>query len=185
MDTVTVLLLLVAAAAVAFAVYFFIQKERTQKLRSRFGPEYQRAMEEHGSRSKAESALAQREKRVEKFKLRPLQAEEQRTFAHDWHEAQTRFVDDPAGAVDRADVLIARVMKARGYPMGDFDQRVADVSVDHANVVRNYRSAHEIAISARDGRASTEDLRRSMVYYRELFEDLLESRSPEQEEARR
>ena len=185
MDTGTLLLLVLVVVAVGFAVYFFIQKERTQKLQTRFGPEYKHAVERFGDRAKAETDLQRRTARVEKMQLRPISEDERLRFAEEWRREQAYFVDDPPGAVDRADRLVNQAMLARGYPMAEFDQRAADISVDHPHVVKNYRAAHDVAMLSRDGRASTEDLRHAMVCYRELFEDLLDSRVKDHEEVRR
>ncbi len=143
MDPNTVLIVVVAIAVVALALVAWIvfRKARTRKLRSRFGPEYDRAVAEAGDRRKAEEELETRKKRVEKLKLRTLSPDEQRRFAERWAAAQARFVDDPKGAVANANGLIKEVMQACGYPMGDFDQRAADISVDHPRVVSDYRAA--------------------------------------------
>jgi hypothetical protein len=117
---------------------------------------------------------------VEKFSIRPLGAAERERFISEWRSVQSRFVDDPKGAVTEADKLVIRVMQARGYPMSDFEQRAADISVDHPQVVDNYRAAHEIALRHRRGESTTEDLRNAMLYYRSLFEDLLQPRSIDQ-----
>src|SRR5579859_3336899 len=172
--TVTSIVILIAAVIVAAAVvgYMLQQRQRSRRLRSRFGPEYERAVREHGSPDKAERALLAREKRMEKVHIRSLSASEHDRFADQWHEIQARFVDDPAGSIRAADRLVYDVMQARGYPMGDFEHRAEDISVDHPHVVRNYRSAHEIALSEKEGKASTEDLRQGLVYYRDLFDEL-------------
>jgi hypothetical protein len=117
--------------------------------------------------------LTFREKRHEKFKLRPLSAADRSSFLDRWNDVQSRFVDDPKGAVTLADSLVNDAMQARGYPMGDFEQQAADISVDYPLIVENYRAAHEIAIRHSRGQASTEDLRKAMVHYRTLFEELL------------
>src|SRR5207248_1966430 len=138
------------------------------------GPEYDRLANEFGSPRRAESDLERREKRVEKIHIRALTKEEQSRFANAWREVQASFVDNPSTAVSRADGLVGDLMKTRGYPVGDFEQRAADVSVDHPRVVENYRAAHAIAVRRERGEANTEDLRSAMVHYRALFEDLLE-----------
>jgi hypothetical protein len=186
MSSVTLILIVVAVLAVAAAVWMYFEKQRTQKLRSKFGPEYDRAIQEqHGNRKRAEMALENREKRVEMLHIRPLAREDRDRFAEAWRKEQARFVDDPRGAVEKADVLVAEVMKARGYPVSDFEQRAADVSVDHPQVVENYRAAHNIAARDKNGQAGTEDLRKAMVHYRALFEHLLEQRVAEPQEVRR
>lgn len=168
---VVVVALLVVAAVVAF---LWKQQRRTQDLRGRFGPEYDRAIDERGGRSRAEAELRRRERRVEKMPIRPLPADRRARFTQEWNEQQARFVDEPRRAVIEADHLIEDVMKERGYPMSDFDQRAADISVDHPHVVDNYRTAHQIALRQEHGDASTEDLRRAMICYRDLFRELVE-----------
>ena len=155
--------------------WIFIRKRRSEHLKNRFGPEYARVIQEQGNRRSAEAVLETREKRVKGLHIRPLTHEDRDHFAHAWQADQARFVDDPKGAVTEADRLVTEVMKMRGYPVSDFEQRVADVSVDHPHVVENYRAAADIAQRHRRGEATTEDLRQAMVYYRKLFDDLLET----------
>lgn len=176
MNTQALIVVVIAAMAVVLLALWYKQKQRREHLRARFGPEYDRAIRETGNVSKAESVLSSRERRVEKLPIRPLSAEESGRFSGNWRIIQTRFVDDPKGAVTQADVLIREVMAARGYPMSDWEQRVADISVDHPSVVENYRTGHDIAIRHERGEASTstEDLRRAMIAYRELFAELVE-----------
>ena len=157
--------------AIGIAVYYF-QKRRTQQLQSRFGPEYQHLVKEVGGARKAEAQLAERAQRVDKFNIRPLLPGDRERFLADWHLVQAEFVDDPKGAVSHADSLLGDVMAARGYPVSDFDQRSADLSVDHPVVVQNYRSAHDIAVRHARGQAGTEDLRQAMIHYRALFDEL-------------
>lgn len=176
---------IVAALAIIAAAWMFMQKKRTEQLQSRFGPEYQRMVETDGDRRRAEAVLLERQKRIEKLDIRPLSAEDQRRFEQAWIREQARFVDDPKGAVAEADQLIGQAMRARGYPVGDFEQRAADISVDHPMVVENYRIAHDIALRDRRNEAETEDLRKAMVHYRSLFEDLLENRVAVAREGRR
>jgi FtsZ-interacting cell division protein ZipA len=178
MDQSTVLIVVIAIAVIALAIaaWIVVQKNRTRRLRGRFGPEYDRAVAEAGSRHKAEDVLDARRKRVAKFTLTPLTPEQQNRFGREWTAVQTRFVDDPVSAVADANRLVKEVMQARGYPVTDFDQRAADLSVDHPVVVSNYRAAREIALRAESGKASTEDLRKAVVYYRDLFQELLASR---------
>jgi len=145
------------------------------RLRSRFGPEYENAVHEYGDRTRAEQALEKRAERTEKYNMRSLTKEEQQHFNDEWRGAQARFVDDPPAAIHDADHLVCEVMRLRGYPMADFDRRAEDLSVDHPAVVRTYRAAHAIAVTEKDGHATTEDLRRAMVFYRELFDELLET----------
>jgi FtsZ-interacting cell division protein ZipA len=174
MNTATVIAIIVAILAIAFGAFMYVQREKTKRLRSKFGPEYDRAVDRYGNAHRAEDDLARREKRVEKLHLRKLSPGERDRFAEAWRAEQARFVDQPREAVARADRLVQDLMKARGYPVGDFEQRAADISVDHPGVVENYRAAHNIAVRDATGTANTEDLRQSMVHYRALFEDLLE-----------
>lgn len=157
-------------------VWLIVRKRRstTAHLRQRFGPEYDRAVLAQGSEKKAEAKLVDREKRVEKFHVRDLDRTEHERFAQQWLAVQSNFVDSPKGAVADADDLLSQVMIARGYPVSEFDQRVADISVNHPGVVENYRSAHKIALRVGKDQASTEDLRTAMVHYRSLFEELVQ-----------
>ena len=165
--------ILIAAVVIAVIVIALIlaRKRRTEALQQRFGPEYNRAVRERGDRAEAE--LLERQKRVEKFSIRELSAAERERFVTDWRVVQSRFVDDPKAAVRDADELVTRLMQTRGYPMSDFEQRAADISVDHPRVVDNYRAAREIAIRQQRGQATTEDLRNAIIYYRSLFDELL------------
>ncbi len=169
-----VIVAIVAVLAIAWAV---VRKRRTEDLRQRFGPEYVRTVREHGA-GRGETVLTQREKRVEKFSIRDLTVDERERFITDWRVVQSRFVDDPKAAVYEADTLVTRLMQARGYPMSDFNQRAADISVDHPRVVDSYRAAHEIALRERQGEATTEDLRNGLIYYRSLFDELLTTGRP-------
>jgi hypothetical protein len=132
---------------------------------------------------RAEAALLDREKRVKEFPIRELSADERERFVSEWRIVQSRFVDDPRGAVAEADLLVDRLMQARGYPTTNFEQRAADISVTHPRVVDNYRAAHQIAVRHREGQASTEDLRNAIIYYRSLFDDLLETGTHKKEVA--
>jgi hypothetical protein len=173
----TVAVIVIAAIIVVLAAaWYALRKRRTEDLRRRFGPEYERIARQRGERQ-ADAILEQRERRVEKLQLRRLSADERERFISQWREIQVHFVDDPAGAAADADLLVGQLMETRGYPLGDFEQRAADISVDHPRVVENYRAAHEIALRHRRGEANTEDLRNSMIYYRTLFDDLLETRT--------
>ena len=173
------LIVLVAAVVIlimALLALVYLRKRRstTADLRQRFGPEYERAVREHGSERKAEAKLADREKRVEKLTIRDLDPMERERFSKQWRSVQSRFVDSPKGAVAEADDLVSSLMKTRGYPVSDFDQRADDISVDHPRVVENYRSAHHIALQVGTDGASTEDLRTAMIHYRSLFEELVQ-----------
>lgn len=184
MDKTTIIIVLaalVAVAAIAAAVWMYLQKKQTERLHSRFGTEYDRLAAAEGDRGRTEKALHEREKRVEKLNLVPLSPEDRDRFTGAWQLEQAGFVDDPRTAVANADKLVNEVMKARGYPMGDFEQRAADISVDHSLVVTNYRIAHDIALRDRGGETSTEELRTALLHYRMLFEDLLEVHGAEPE----
>jgi hypothetical protein len=174
MDPKQLIVIVLAFAALLLIAWVFVRKQRTASLRGRFGAEYDRAVRESGPQ-RAESVLVEREKRVQKFSIRELSAEERESFVSEWRTVQSRFVDDPQAAVGEADLLVDRLMEARGYPMTDFEQRTADISVTHPRVVDNYRAAHEIAVRHGQGQASTEDLRKALIYYRSLFDDLLQS----------
>jgi len=175
MSTTLLIILIGVVVIAALAGWVYMQKRRTTTLRSRFGPEYEHTVHEVGDRARAEKSLERRAERTGKYQIRSLTKEEQQRCSEDWRSAQGRFVDDPPLAIREADHLVCEVMRMRGYPMADFDRRAEDLSVDYPRVVRNYRAAHEIAIADGDGRASTEDLRQAMVYYRELFDELLET----------
>lgn len=175
MSTLTVILIVVAVLAIGFAVIMFVQMQRTRRLRGRFGPEYDRLVRDEGNR-RAEQELLDRQKRLEKLHIRELNQAEIDRFSQSWKSIQNQFVDAPGQAVSQADGLIRDVMETRGYPMTDFEQRSADISVDHPHVVENYRVAHEIAARDAAGKATTEELRQAMVHYRALFEDLLGNR---------
>jgi hypothetical protein len=165
---------LIVIAAVLVWLYLRNRRRTTAGLRQKFGSEYDRAVLAHGSERKAESKLEDREKRVEKLKIRDLDPTEHERYSKQWKSVQSRFVDSPKGAVAEADDLVSSVMKTRGYPVSDFDQRAADISVDHPRVVENYRSAHEIALRLGKDQATTEDLRTAMIHYRSLFEELVQ-----------
>jgi hypothetical protein len=170
---------------IALAVFVAL-KARTKKLKSKFGPEYDRVVEAQGSTMTAEKELEHRAKRVQNFKIHALSVTESDRFAREWRTTQELFVDDPRTALADADRLVHSAMKARGYPIGDeFDQRAADLSVDHPGVVEHYRAGHDIATSDARRPASTEDLRLAMKHYRVLFEDLLGRRVDEVTGARR
>jgi len=163
----------VAIVAAAVVVWYVMNRRRTEQLRERFGPEYDHVVEESGDIRKAEASLQARAKRVAKLHIHPLTVDEAARFSTAWQRVQAQFVDDPDRAITEADKLVGEVMSTRGYPVGDFDQRVEDISVDHPDVVMNYRAARDIARQHSHGRASTEDLRQAMVHYRALFRDLL------------
>jgi hypothetical protein len=181
-------LMLAAVAAViliALATWFYIRRTQSQKqshkLQERFGPEYDRTVNQYGSQSKAEAELKAREKRVERLDIVPLAPSEAVRFKEAWGSLQNRFVDNPAWTVAEAEHLVRELMEKRGYPMGDFERRAADISVDHPDVVANYRSAQAIASRDQRGTADTEELRRAVVHYRALFDELLQVRKPKEE----
>jgi hypothetical protein len=183
--SIAAIVIIVAAVAVvgAAAWYVALQRRHTDDLRTRYGSEYSRTVSELGSQRRAEHELERRQERVAALDIHPLAVEQRTRFAQEWRNVQSLFVDDPGGAITRADGLVEEVMKVRGYPVSDFDQRAADLSVHHAHVIENYRAAREIAMRHRRGAASTEELRRAMMHYRELFEDLLEDREHPMERA--
>ena len=162
---------IVILAIAAFALH---QRNKSRHLEERYGTEYRRAVDQFGSRSKAEQELAQREKRVAALQLKALSPQAAAHFAQAWKALQARFVDDPRQVTMEADQLVRELMLERGYPMGDFERLAADISVDHPAVVDHYRAAHAIAVRDSRGQASTEDLRKALVHYRALFQDLLE-----------
>jgi len=175
MNTQVLMVAVVAALAVALVAWWFVQSRRRAHLRTRFGPEYERAIRETGNVAKAETMLSDRERRIAKLHIRPLTADESARFSASWQAVQTQFVDDPKSALGQADTRITEVMTTRGYPMTDWEQRVADISVDYPLVADHYRIGHDIAVRHERGEASTEDMRRAMIAYRELFAELVES----------
>jgi hypothetical protein len=176
MDPKLIALAAVVVVIIAVVVLLYVRKRRstTADLRKKFGPEYDRAVRVHGAGRKAEAKLEDREKRVEKLDIRDLDPIERERFLKQWESVQSRFVDSPKGAVAEGDDLVTSLMKVRGYPVSDFDQRAADISVDHPRVVENYRSAHEVALRVGKNEATTEDLRTAMIHYRSLFEELVQ-----------
>ena len=174
MNTALWIILIGVVLIAAIAAFAFTRKRRTAHLRSRFGPEYDRAVYEYGGQSRGEKALEHRTERTENYKIRALTEAEQQRFSEEWRSTQAHFVDDPRLAIREADRLVCEVMRTRGYPMANFDRRAEDLSVAHPQVIRNYRAAHAIATTEQAGQASTENLRQGMVYYRDLFDELLE-----------
>jgi hypothetical protein len=171
--TLIVILVLLALIVLAGGAVLLMQRRRSEDLRRRFGPEYQRALERTGDPRQAEAELEARQKRVAELDIRPLRPEDRERYAEAWRATQARFVDTPAQAIAEADRLVTEVMLARGYPTGDTEQVMADLSVDHAHVLDNYRAARRIVRATQDGQTDTEDLRQAMVHYRALFDDLL------------
>jgi len=177
--TQTQLLVLVGLCvlvAVVIGLVVSLRQKRSRKLRQKFGPEYGRAVSRMGDRTRAEEELRERQRRVARLSIEPLSPADAARFDSAWKAVQVRFVDDPAGTLKEADDLIRKLMAKRGYPVGDFEVRAADVSVDHPRVVENYREAHAIALKHQRGESNTEELRRALIHYRALFDDLLEVR---------
>ena len=170
-EWVWLVIALVVIAVVAAAVV--ARRKRSEDLRESFGPEYEHVAGQAGSERKAEAELAARRRRVEKFDIRELSDDERDGYRREWERVQLGFVDKPEAAVAEADALVQRVMGDRGYPVEDFEQRSADLSVDHPEIVANYRAAHGISMASSHGEATTEDLRQATIYYRALFTELL------------
>jgi FtsZ-interacting cell division protein ZipA len=175
MDTwVWIVIAAVAVIILLGVVWSATRTKRTRALRDTFGREYDRTVDQAGDRRSAERELRERQKQHDELDIRSLSPESRDRYARRWQSTQTRFVDDPQGAVAEADALVQEVMQERGYPTKDFERRVADISVDHPELVEKYRTAHGIAQSAEQGEASTEDMRHSVRHYRALFAELLE-----------
>jgi hypothetical protein len=171
----------VVVLALALVAWLIAREQRRKKsilLRQRFGPEYTRLVAEHGSQAKAEAEMRARERRVDRLKIVPLLPTDAARFSQAWGQLQSQFVDNPTGVVVEADRLVRDLMIKRGYPMADFEHRAADISVHHPTVVDAYRAARDIAARSQRGNANTEDLRKAVVYYRTLFDELLEVRNP-------
>lgn len=181
MESAGIIILSIVAATVIVAglVLMIVRKRHTRELREQFGPEYDRVVSRVGDTRRAEQVLEFRQRHREKFIVRPLSPTDRSSFRYRWNEAESRFGGDPMGAVTMAESLVTDVMQARGYPISDFEQQAADISVDHPVVVQNYRAAHEIAFSYRGRQATTEDLRNAMVHYRVLFQELLDDTQPQ------
>ncbi|GAA3445975.1 hypothetical protein [Planomonospora venezuelensis] len=173
-----VVVIVVAVAAIIAVGYVVLQQRRRHRLRERFGPEYERTLQERENRREAEQELLAREQRFSSLDIRPLDSETREAYAKKWTEVQERFVDAPGFAVTEADHLVTAVMAERGYPTDDFEQRIADLSVAHGRTLDHYRQAHEISGRAVRKAASTEELRQAMVHYRALFQELLEAEEP-------
>lgn len=173
MSTTTIVVIIVVIVVAAALVVGLMAARRRRRLQQRFGSEYDRLVDEHDSKRKAESELTQRERRVRELDIRPLSDSARSRYAAQWAGLQEQFVDMPADAVAASQVLVAAVMTERGYPTDDHDQVLADLSVEHANMLGQYRSAEQISEAAAVGSASTEDLRQAMIHYRALFRDLL------------
>jgi hypothetical protein len=178
MNTIPTLTLIFAVLLIALGiavVLFVMQKQRSAKLKQRFGPEYDRAVMDFGGRTRAEAELLKREQRVARLKIVSLTPADAARFSQAWSTLQGRFIDSPKGVVVEADQLVRELMEKRGYPMGDFERRAADISVDYPGVVSNYRAAQVIATRDASGEADTEELRKAVIHYRTLFDELLEA----------
>jgi FtsZ-interacting cell division protein ZipA len=175
-----VIVILLVGVIIFLVALLLMQRRRSQQLQTRFGPEYDRAVRQYGDQKHAEEELAARERRVTRFRIVPLSRDDAARFAEAWQSVQNRFVDDPHAAVQEADQKVRELMQRRGYPVADFEQQAADLSVDHPIVVENYRTAHQIALRNEGGTASTEELRKAVVHYRAIFDELLEVGKPRQ-----
>lgn len=176
MDTLSIIITVVAVLVIVGIVYGLINTRRIrleQKLHEHFGPEYDHTVEVLGDEKKAQAELVERQKHVEALDIRPLMINERDHYLADWAAIQAKFVDEPGQAIIDADQLIVKVMQARAYPVADFEQRAADISVNYPDVVSNYRAARQIALKNEQHMANTEELRQAMIYYRSLFEELL------------
>jgi len=171
--TAAIIIAFIVGLAFGIAIMALALERRSRRLKNRFGPEYERVVTEAGDRRSAEAVLERRERRVQKLHLQTITPADRAQFQDRWRQIQTEFVDDPSRALSKADRLTGEVMSAEGYPVRGFDERAADISVDHPVVVENYREAHDVALRNSQGRASTEDLRRAMIHYRKLFEELV------------
>jgi hypothetical protein len=177
-STVLLIAIVVIVVVAVVAALYYMRENRRRQLRDRFGPEYDRTVAQSGDPGSAEKQLQERVERRKELDIRELDPEARNRYAESWRVIQARFVDDPRSALREADVLVTTVMGDRGYPTEGFEQQADVVSVDHAGVVENYRSAHGISVADAEGRASTDDLRQAMVHYRALFNDLLGQPAP-------
>jgi hypothetical protein len=174
MGTVITIIVIVLVVLVAAAALYAYQRRKSGQLQQRFGPEYERSLEQSGDRRSAERDLRQREQRRAKLEVHPLSGESAERYRVEWATLQQGFVDAPADAVEQADRLVLRMMRESGYPVDDFEQRADDISVDHPDVAQNYRQAHAVAVAQTRGQADTEDLRQAVTAYRRLVEVLLD-----------
>jgi hypothetical protein len=185
MNTGLLITILVIVVIVVLVAVLLGQRRRSQRLQQQFGPEYQRTVARTGDQRTAEADRAAREQRRRELNIVALEPAARDRYLEAWRATQGRFVDDPAGATREADRLVAQVMRDRGYPVDDFEQRAADVSVDHPQVAENYRAAHAVYQANEQGLASTDDLRQAFVHYRSLFSELLEVEGDGRKEAYR
>jgi len=175
----------IAIALVAgLAIWFLVRQRRSKSLRERFGPEYDRVILQEGDKHRGEGILEFRERKRDRLHIRPLSEASRQEFSARWNRVQGQFVDDPGGSVAQADQLVSAIMQARGYPIGNFEELADVISVDHPSVVNNYRGAHAIAAGNTAGQVTTEGLRKAMVHYRSLFDELLHDSVPERRELR-
>jgi hypothetical protein len=174
-NVAAIVLLIVLGIVIGIAFYYLFQRTRSMRLAKKFGPEYSAVIAETGDRRRAESKLLHREQRVEKLPIRALPPDDRLRYQESWYAIQSQFVDDPRTALSNADRLLLQVMAARGYPIDDFEQRAADISVHYPVVVQNFRAGHQIAVRSLRGQATTEEIRQAMVHYRMLFEELVGS----------
>lgn len=173
-NTLTIVLVIIVAFIIGALISMaFNRRQRTRRLQERFGPEYERTLNEMGDRRQTEQELEARLEHVQALDIRPLSAEETQHYLNEWQATQAEFVDEPLFALQKADRIIREVMKARGYPVEDFEQRVADISVDYPELVTDYRGLHLIAVKEEDEKVSTEEMRKAMVHGRDLFERLV------------
>jgi len=179
------ILLIVVVVVVALAIWAAARQRRSAGLRDRFGPEYDRTVEATEDRRGAEHVLLDRARRRDQLDIVPLPEAARARYAEQWRAIQERFIDDPGGSVGAAHSLLNQVMAERGYPTRDFEEQADLVSVDHPQVVENYRAAYAVYSRQRDGHASTEDLRDALVRYRSLFEELLRPEGTRSDETRR
>ena len=177
-----ILIVIAVLVVLALVAWTLSRRRRTERLRERYGPEYDRAVRDEGQRRTAEAELERREEKRRRLDIVPLSDAARTRYLESWRETQARFVDDPSSALADADRLVEQVMRERGYPMDEFDQRAADISVDHPQVVENYRAGHAISVANERGDATTEDLRQAVIHYRALFEELLGTRDEAREE---
>ena len=173
MSPVITIVLIIVALVIIAAIVYGVQAGRRKKLQSTFGPEYDRVVADTGNRTEAEKELREREKRHAELELKELSPESQQRYRAAWEEVQIQFVDNPSEAVGTADELVTQLITERGYPTAEYDERLADLSVEHSNTLEHYRQAHEISERSAAGAAGTEDLRLALVHYRALFADLL------------
>jgi uncharacterized protein YneF (UPF0154 family) len=177
MDTTLIIIIVVVVVVIVGVILglVFSRRKRSDQLQEKFGPEYDRTVQTMGGEKKAQTELNERQKYVEALDIRPLSVSERDRYLAEWTAVQSQFVDEPGQAIVDADRLIMEVLQIRGYPVSDFEQRAADISVNYPALVTNYRGAREIANKNKLGQANTEELRQAMIYYRSLFEELLKT----------